>query len=140
MEIVSKEALLARRFDTESGFEEDDVEVPGIGTVRVRGLSRAEVILLQSTKGGPAVMEQRTVAMGMVDPVMTEDDVKHWQRISDGSELDPVTKRIGQLSGMMPGADKEAYKSAGDESDAGVRALPGAEAGDDGEPSPDGDE
>lgn len=138
MQIASKEALLARREQTESGFPEAEVEVPGLGVVRVRGLSRAEVIYLQSAKG-PAAVEQRTVALGLVEPTMTEDDVKQWQRVSVGGELNPVTERIGQLSGMMPGADKEAYKSVRGESDAGVRALPGAEAGDDGEPSPDGD-
>lgn len=138
MEIASKEALLARRAQTESGFPEDDVEIPGLGVVRVRGLSRLEVIYLQSAKG-PAAVEQRTVALGLVDPAMTEDDVKQWQRVSAGGELNPVTERIGQLSGMMPGADKDAYKSVRDESDAGVRALPGAEAVDDGEPSPGGD-
>lgn len=134
---VSKEALLARRHDTVTGFPEDDVEVPGMGTVRVRGLSRHEVIHVQSAKGGPVKVEQLTVSLGLVDPQMTEDEVRQWQKLSIGGEMEPVTLAIGRLSGMLPGADKEAYKSFRDESDAGVRVLPGAEAGPDGGGTPD---
>lgn len=115
---LDKVALLSKRGTTESGFPEGEVEIPGFGTVRVRGLSRHEVLHIQSahTKGGVAAVERLTVSLGMVDPVLTEDEVKQWQKVSPGGEIDPVTQKIGELSGMLEGADKEAYKSLPTES------------------------
>lgn len=117
---ADKAALLAKREapGTVSGYPEDDVPVPGFGTVRVRGLSRFEVLHIQSNHGkGVAAVEQLTVSLGLIDPPMTEAEVKVWQKVDVSGEIDPVTQRIGELSGMIRGADKEAYKSVRDESD-----------------------
>lgn len=117
---------------------EEDVEIPG-GTVRVRGLSRLEAMDVQQA-GGPQVIERRMLALAMVDPKLTEDEVRQWQNASPASEIEPVTDAIARLSGLAPGADKETYKSFRGEPGAGVRALPSAEAGDDGGPAPVGHE
>jgi hypothetical protein len=130
---MDKEALFAPR------LPEDDVEVPGVGTVRVRGLSRAEAMHVQAANG-PEATERRILALGMVDPPLTEAEAGRWQKASPAGELEPVTDRIAELSGMKPGADKETYKSFRDGSESGVRVLPGAEAVDDGGPAPGGDE
>lgn len=118
---------------------EGSVEIDGIGTIRVRGLSRGEVFMTQQAKGTEA-MERKIVALGMVDPPMNEDDVKQWQRNSPAGELEIVVDKIRQLSGLGEGADKSGVPGVRDESGDGVRVLPGDEAGDDGEPSPGGDE
>jgi hypothetical protein len=131
--MIDKDALLSRREDTESGFPESTVDIPGLGSVRVRGLSRHEVIHLQSAKGALAV-ERVTVSLGLVDPVLTEDEVARWQRVSPAGELDSVTQAIGQLSGVLEGSAKAAYKSVSDEPDAGVRVLPSAATEHDGSP------
>lgn len=137
---VDKAALLARRADTGSGFPEADVDVPGLGTVRVRGLSRHEVIHLQAVQAkGALVMEQVTVSLGMVDPQMTEAEVKQWQRVSVGGEMDAVTAAIGRLSGMFEGANKTAYEDFEADPGSEFRLLPGTEAGDDGGGTPDPD-
>lgn len=144
---MDKEKLLAPRADTPSGMPEDDVEIPGVGTVRVRGLSRAEVLLLRKATDnaesidGPRalVLERKTIAMAMVDPALTEGEVRRWQEISDAGELEPVTAAIRELSGMGERADKAAYKSVPGRSGIGVRVLPGGEAGADGGGAPAGD-
>lgn len=124
--------LLAPRAATDSGFPEDDVELPELGAkVRVRAVSRLEAIYIQSAKGVRDV-ERRTLALGMVRPAMTEDDVAKWQRSSVAKEIDAATTRIGQLSGMLEGSQKAAYKSVRDESDTGVRVLPSDETINDG--------
>jgi len=90
---------------------EEDVEIPGVGTVRVRALSRGEALRTQSASGVGAV-ERAMVALAMIDPPLTEDEVKRWQEASPAGELEPLTRVIQRLSGMEDGADKAAFKSA----------------------------
>lgn len=137
---MDKEKLLAPRHDTPHGMPEDDVEIPDVGTVRIRGLNRGEVFQTQQIKGVEAI-ERRILAVGMIDPELTETEVRQWQRNSPAGEIEPVANAIRNLSGLAEGADKEAYKSVRDESGSGVRALPGDETGDvDGGESAAGDE
>lgn len=110
---------------------EADVDVPGIGMVRVRGLNRAEAMQVQSAKGTEAT-ERVILALGMVDPQLTEAEAGRWQKAAPAGEIEPVSRRIAELSGMVEGAEKEAYKSLRGGAGDGVRVLPGAEAGDDG--------
>jgi len=122
---VDKELLLKPR------LPEADVEVPGIGTVRVRGLNRAEAMRVQAAKGVEAT-ERVILALGMVDPALTEAEAGQWQKAAPAGEIEPVSRVIAELSGMVEGADKAAYKSVRDDGGAGVRVLSGPEAGDDG--------
>jgi hypothetical protein len=108
---------------------EADVDVPGVGTVRVRGLNRAEAIQVQGAKGIEAT-ERKILALGMVDPTMTEAEAGQWQKASPGNEIDIVTTRIAELSGMLDGSAKGVVKEFEANPDAEFRALPSAEAGD----------
>jgi hypothetical protein len=106
---ITKEALLARRID---GTE--DVEVPGVGTVTIRGLSRAEVMMVRKatdsagTLDGPRalVIERKMLAAALVDPALTEAEVGQWQASSAAGEMDVVVDAVQRLSGMTEGADK----------------------------------
>lgn len=105
-----KARLLAPR------LPEGDVEIEGVGTVRVRALTRAELLQAGRLESkGPAAMERYTLACGMVDPAMTQDDVAAWQQASPANEMNAVSERINELSGISAGAAKEAYKSLRDE-------------------------
>ena len=121
-----KARLLANRLPT------DDFEIPGIGTVRVRGLSRGEVYAIRKVSTGDDDMERKTLARAMVDPEMTEDEIGQWQAASPAGELEPVTLKIHELSGLSEGADKSGVPGVRDEPGDGVRVLRGAEAGPDG--------
>ena len=110
---------------------EADVDVPGIGMVRVRGLNRAEAMQVQSAKGTEAT-ERVILALGMVDPELTEAEAGRWQKAAPAGEIEPVSRKIAELSGMVEGADKEAYKSVRDGAGDGVRVLPSAETEHDG--------
>ncbi len=113
---------------------EEEVELPGVGTVRVRALSRSEAIRVQAVEETGA-RERCAVALGMVQPRLTEDEVGRWQSVAPAGELSPVAERINVLSGLAEDSAKTAYKSNGGESGAGVRTLPSDEAGDDGGPA-----
>jgi hypothetical protein len=119
---------------------EDTVAIDGIGEIRVRGLSRGEVFAIQKVSKGTADFERRTLACGLVDPAMTEDEVRQWQDAAPAGELEPVGDKIRELSGLVKGADKSDLPVAGDEPGPGVRDVPGAEAGDDGGPAAGADE
>jgi hypothetical protein len=126
---VSKEQLLKSR------LPEAEVEIPGVGTVRVRGLSRAEALEMQKISGSGALMiERRMLALAMIEPRMTEGEIREWQEASAAGELEPVTNRITELSGMNDDSARNAYKEQASDPDVEFRVLPGSEALDDGGP------
>ncbi len=114
---MDKETLFRPR------LPEDDVELPGVGTVRVRGLNRDEVLSVRKATDdanrldGPRalVLERKMLAAAMIDPTLTEAEVGKWQKAAPAGELEPVTLRVQELSAMVGGAAKEAYKSVPDE-------------------------
>lgn len=90
----------------------EKVEIPGVGTVTIRGLSRLEFIMAQKLADGDVLVQERyTLSKAMIDPPMTEQDVERWQSISGPMEINEVAKAVNRLSGVTPGAAKEAYKS-----------------------------
>lgn len=110
---MDKSALLTER------LPRGEVEIEGVGTVVVRGLSRYELLLAgKSANGDVLAAERRTLAMGMVDPEMTEADVEQWQKSSPAGEIMPVMQKINDLSGVTKQAQREAY--------AAFREEPGA--------------
>lgn len=98
-----------------SRLPEDDVDLPGVGKIRVRALSRAESLAVRDTDGWLA-KERRILACAMVDPKMTENEVAQWQAAAGNGELDLVTGKVAQLSGMEEDSGKEAFKSDGGQS------------------------
>jgi len=117
---------------------EADVEVAGLGAVRVRGRNRIEAMLAQAADGTAAI-ERRVLSYGMVDPQLTEAEVKMWQKASPAGELEPGSNRITELSGMLAGSAKVAVREFEANPDSEFQLLPGAEAVDDGGPTPGGD-
>jgi hypothetical protein len=134
---VDKAKLVASRLD------EEEFEVEGVGTIVIRALSRFEVLQIQKVMGddkGTAAKERALLAMAMVDPPMSEGDVGKWQKASKAGEIEPVTARVMELSGMMPGADKAAYKEFEASPDAEFRDDAGGEAVHDGDSDATGDD
>lgn len=129
-----KSRLLADR------LQQEDVDIPGVGTITVRGLSHAEVLLMQKQLGGSAevdgsralVIQRKLVAAGLVKPKMTEAEVRRWQEHAKFGEVDLASDAISRLSGLEEMAVKAAHKSLPDEPRNGVPVLPGGEAPDDG--------
>lgn len=93
----------------------DTVDVDGVGTVTVRGLSRAEMILVFDLEGKRLQQEQRALSFGMVDPAMTEADVAAWQDAASSDEIDRVARKINELSGIGREASKSVVPGDGAE-------------------------
>lgn len=99
----------------------EDVEIPGVGVVKVRGLSRFEFLLAQKKyPDDPMKTERFVLAAAMVDPEMTEVDIEAWQKASGPMEINHVATVVNRLSGIGPDADKESYKSVRKPTRAGV--------------------
>ncbi len=47
----------------------------------------------------------------MVDPLMSEEEIRQWQNVAPAGELQPVQDAILRMSGMSADAVKEAVKS-----------------------------
>lgn len=93
---------------------EKTIDIPGVGEVRVRGLSREEVLLLQKSSSNPKQLEQKIIAVGMVDPVMSEREAGMWQKVATSGEIDAVVDAINVLSGLVEGAQKSDVPTAGE--------------------------
>jgi hypothetical protein len=129
---------------TSQTLPEADVQLAK-GKVRVRGLSRGEVFAMQKSRadGGikdEAAWERRMVSIALLTPEVTEDQVGAWQRGPAGGDLEAVTNKISELSGLSEGADKSGLPALRDDSGSGVRVLPGDEADADGGPTAGADE
>lgn len=124
--IISKELLLKPR------LEEREVDLPGVGAVRVRGLSRAETVRLGQLELGQA--DAFLLQRGLVQPALTPEEIDQWRDSVSADEIAPAYEMIAALSGIGPAALREAVLSfrGGAGETAGV--PPGPDAGDDGGP------
>lgn len=107
---VDKSALFKPR------CPERDVELPGVGTVRVRGLTRGEIIEISKGVDVARDMEPHSLSLAMLDPQLTEDEVRQWIAVAPFGEIETLTQVVNELSGIKGRADKEAYKSPGERS------------------------
>lgn len=101
---IDKSALFTAR------LPEEEVEIPGVGTVRIRSLSRAEVLGIRGKDVPVDEMERHLLALSLVEPKLTEKEAGQWQAASAAGELEPVTKAIMRLSGLEEATAKEAVK------------------------------
>lgn len=139
-----KAALLTPRIDRNAPGE--PVALKELGqVVRVRGLSRGEVLAMQALKDKgildtQAKWEAHMFSWAMVYPRMTSAEVLEWQAASPAGEMEPVATKISELSALVEGADKSDLPSVRSETGGGVRILPGDQAVYDSEPPAAGDE
>lgn len=125
---IDKSALLRPQ------LPESDVDVPGVGTVRVRGLSRLEAIGANRAQeaGGTEALYRYLLHVGLVEPALSEAEVETLMGSLTAGQVDAVATEIGVLSGLMEDSAKEAVRTfRGDPGD-GVRVPAGPAAGPDG--------
>lgn len=96
---MDKSKLLTARPKTK------DVELPDVGTVKVRGLTKAEVQAHTDEDG--EVNEAGLIATGLVDPVLTIEEVVEWLTVAPVGDYADVMTAIRDLSGL----NREAAKS-----------------------------
>lgn len=111
---MDKSALTADRVTLNTGT----VEIEGVGTVIVRGLSRYEFMLAGKKYPEDDMRKERFVlSVAVVDPAgLTEDDIEAWQKASGPQEINQVAMKINELSGIGKAAAKSDVPPVRDES------------------------
>lgn len=85
---------------------EREVNLDGVGSIRVRGLSRQETIAISEATIADD-MENRVLAYGMLDPAMTTEQVDEWRCHASSSIIRPALDAILELSGLGPDQQRE---------------------------------
>jgi hypothetical protein len=111
VEYASVEDLLADQLADNTR----DVTLSNGKAVKVRGMSRMELLLSRKNTQDPGEIERRMIAWCMVQPKMTTQQVTAWQKATGPMVIVPVTEAIRELSGLGEGADKSDVPDAGDE-------------------------
>ncbi len=76
-----------------------DFDAPGLGVVKLRSLTVLEYSELARQAGDPVMTNMRTVALGMVEPSMTLDELMTLRAGMIGLFV-PIAERIAELSAV----------------------------------------
>lgn len=100
MERANKNAMMALHLPT------GEVELEGIGSVLVRGLSRFEMVEVQQLEDDRQQQDTLALHYGMVEPEMAKDEVIAWRKAGAVMEIESVARKINALSGIGKDAAK----------------------------------
>lgn len=101
---IDKDALLASR------LPEEEFEIEGVGTVRIRSLTRAEALAVRGRELPTDEVERVLLEAALVEPKLTKGEIRLWQEAAPAGELEPLTRAIMRLSGLEDSSAKEAVK------------------------------
>lgn len=87
-------------------LREEEFEVRPGKTIRIRALTRAEMIQGATLEENRHKQEQYLLSRAVVSPVLTEEDVKQWQRRAAFMEVEHVSRAVNRLSGVGRDAAK----------------------------------
>lgn len=94
----------------------EDVILPSGKRVRLRGLSRHELIFNGKGTDDAALVERRNVKCCLLIPKLSMDQIEQWQRGSiAGGDFKVLSEVIRDGSGLQQGADKSAVSAVRDE-------------------------
>lgn len=92
-----------------------EVNVPDVGVITVRAISRYEQMMFAKAANGEAAKFDRLqLAAAMVEPSMSEGEVDRWMKAAPAGEISIIVGIIGELSGTdreVKALQKEAFKS-----------------------------
>jgi hypothetical protein len=94
---------------------EEDVSIDSIGTVRVRALSRAEAMRVTGSEMAKAKLDRYVISRGMIRPLLTEDEVGEWQKVSAAGDIEKASRAIMRVSGLEIDAPKSVVPDDDDE-------------------------
>jgi hypothetical protein len=92
----------------------EDVEIGGGRKVKVRGLTRYELLLSAKGTDDGALVERRNLVTCVVEPKLTLAAAEKWQKSSPPNVIGKVTDAIRRLSGLAEGAQKSDVSGDGE--------------------------
>lgn len=99
---------------TAVGDVTQDVDLGNGRRIKVRGLTRYELLLNGKGADDSGLIERRNLAACVVEPRMTLGQVEKWQKSSTPDVIGKVTNVIRELSGLGEGAQKSDVPRDGD--------------------------
>ena len=100
----------------------EPVQLPTLGvSVRVRGLSRKEVLLMRHLQSKGILdteekWESEMLSRSLVSPTFTPKEILEWQALSPAGEMNPVSDKVRELSALTDDADKSGVQAVREES------------------------
>lgn len=90
----------ASALTTAGRIKTDTHDIEGVGTITFRGMSRWELLEAGriGEQHGAAAQEKFILSCCLIDPPMTEAEVRAWQNVAPAGELAPLQKKINALS------------------------------------------
>jgi hypothetical protein len=82
--------------------------------VKVRGMSRFEMMLSRKDTDDAGEIERRMLSYCLLEPKITVKQAEAWQKGTDPMALVPVTEAIRRLSKLGEGADKSDVPADGE--------------------------
>lgn len=99
---ASADALVADDFRDDA----EDLELPNSQVVRVRGLTRHELLFNAKGTDDSNTIEVRNLVSCVVEPKLTLAQAEAWQRAAGVKTMQVVQDKIRELSGLAEGAAK----------------------------------
>ncbi|QJY51250.1 hypothetical protein [Pseudonocardia broussonetiae] len=93
----------------------EDVDLGNGRRVKVRGLTRYELILSGKGTDDATLVERRNLSTCLVEPKLTLAQAERWQKASTPDVIAKVTNAIRRLSGLAEGAAKSDVPGDGDD-------------------------
>lgn len=93
----------------------EDVDLGNGRKVKVRGLTRYELLLNAKGTDDANLIERRNVTCCLVEPKLSLAQVEQWQKSSPPRVIGKVTDAIRRLSGLAEGAAKSDVPGDGDD-------------------------
>lgn len=93
----------------------EDVDLGGGRRVKVRGLTRYELLLNGKGTDDSSLIERRNLATCLIEPKLTLGQAEKWQRSSTPDVIGKVTNAIRRLSGLAEDAAKSDVQTDGDD-------------------------
>lgn len=105
--MLTREEILARTRG------ERIVELPDGGEVKVRALTRDEVLQADElAEDDKSARDDYIIATALVEPSMSVDDVRAWGAAGAAGDLVVITEAIAEVSGLKQGAPKSGVPAA----------------------------
>jgi len=93
------------------------VNIPGVGTITVRAITRFEqMVFSKAAAGDVTVFDRKQLAAALIDPELSEDEVGRWMEAAPAGEISIIVGIIGELSGTdreVKALQREAFRSFG---------------------------
>lgn len=107
--MLTREQILARKAGQDFYKLED-----GSGEVQIRGITHGQASEVGKAResGDMSAATALIIHHGLVDPVMSIDDVESWMASDDAGTLEKLAQAIGRLSGLFEGAPKSGVPKA----------------------------